>query len=221
MEELWKKKGMRRCRIGPVKVAIDKSFPLQGSAEAAWAVLSDIEATASCMPGAKITERVDETHYKGTVAVKVGPASLSFRGEIEVANKDVAAKTVRLLAKGMDSTGGSSASMDLTASVEAGEGGSSVLKGVCESSVSGKVAAFGGRLMNSVADQILDQFAANFAARVAAVPAAPPAASQDDPPAAKPASPQMPAEVPHQELNGLALAWGVFKSWLRGIFGGK
>jgi len=203
-----------------VKVTIDKSFPLPASPAAAWAVLSDIEATASCMPGAKITERVDDTHYKGTVAVKVGPASLSFRGEIEVMAIDPAARSLRLVAKGMDSTGSSSASMDLTATVEEAAGGASVLKGACESTVNGKAAAFGGRLMNSVSDQILDQFAANFAARVAA----PPPASRDDPPAnatSSPAPTATRAPAPQQELNGLALAWGALKSWLRGIFGGK
>ncbi len=190
-----------------MKVAIDKSFPLPAPPAAAWAVLSDIEATASCMPGAKITERVDDTHYKGTVAVKVGPASLSFRGEIEVMAKDPAARSLRLVAKGMDSTGSSSASMDLTATVEEAAGGTSLLKGMCESTVNGKAAAFGGRLMNSVSDQILDQFAANFAARVGSVS-----------PTSTP-TPTTPA--PQQDLNGLALAWGAFKSWLRGIFGGK
>lgn len=189
-----------------MKVTIDKSFPIAAAPQATWSVLSDVEAVASCMPGAKITERIDATHYKGTVSVKVGPASLSFRGEIEVLGMDAAAKSLHLAAKGTDTTGSSAASMDLMASVESADGGTSVLKGVCESSVSGKAAAFGGRLMNSVADQILDQFAGNFAAKVAA--SAPAASSAASAPVAT-------------ELNGLALAWGVFKSWLRGLFGKK
>ena len=194
-----------------MKVTIDKAFPIAGSPQATWSVLGDIEAVASCMPGARITERVDDTHYKGTVAVKVGPASLSFRGEIEVAARDDAARSLRLVAKGTDSTGSSAATMDLTASVESADGGNSTLKGVCESSVSGKAAAFGGRLMNSVADQILDQFAANFAARVAASNAT---ASQRN--ATAPA-----ASHAANEINGIAFAWSVFKRWLKGIFGGK
>ncbi len=194
-----------------MKVTIDKTFPIPAAPQATWAVLSDIEAVASCMPGAKITERVDDTHYNGTVAVKVGPASLSFKGEIEVVSIDPAARTLHLVAKGKDSTGASAASMDLIASVVEGEGSASALKGVCESSVSGKAAAFGGRLMNSVADQILDQFAANFTAKVVA---ATPAATSSAPiPASSAAAPQ--------ELNGLALAWGAFKTWLRDLFGGK
>jgi len=199
-----------------VKVTLDKAFPIPAAPQSTWAVLSDIEAVASCMPGAKITERVDETHYKGAVTVKVGPATLSFRGEIEVAAKDAAAKSLRLIAKGTDSTGSSAASMDLTATVENADGGMSTLRGVCESSVSGKAAAFGGRLMEGVADQILERFAANFAAKVAA--STPPASGGGASPAASSAAPGAPAPEAPRELNGLALAWGVFTSWLRGLF---
>jgi len=56
-------------------------------AERAWELLRDIERLAACMPGARITERIDERHYKGTVAVRFGPANLSFRGELELAAK--------------------------------------------------------------------------------------------------------------------------------------
>jgi hypothetical protein len=163
------------------------------------------------MPGAKITERIDATHYKGTVTVKVGPAMLSFRGEVEVRDVDATTMSLHLLAKGTDNTGTSAASMDLAARVEPADGGTSGLVGVSEVSMSGKAAAFGGRMMNTVADQVLNQFAANFATRVAAL-AAPPAAGTAPTPSAAPTA---------NELNGLALAWAAFKSWLRGLFAKK
>jgi carbon monoxide dehydrogenase subunit G len=106
-------------------------------------VLQDIAAVASCMPGAKITERVDDTHYKGTVAMKVGPASLSFRGDIEVKGLDASSRTLRLSAKGTDTTGSSAASMDLTARIDALDAKSCNLAGESEVSMSGKAAAFG------------------------------------------------------------------------------
>ncbi|MFZ9551804.1 MAG: SRPBCC domain-containing protein, partial [Hylemonella sp.] len=57
---------------------------MPASAQQAWRLLQSIESVAACMPGAKITERLDDSHYKGTVTVKFGPATMSFRGEIEV-----------------------------------------------------------------------------------------------------------------------------------------
>ena len=189
-----------------MKLRIEKSIPLQVPPQAAWDLLRDLEATAGCMPGAKITERIDDTHYKGTVTVKVGPATLAFRGDIELLEVDPSARSLRLKGKGTDATGASAATMELAARVEPADGGSSTLVGASETTMSGKIAAFGGRLMNSVSEQILEQFAANFAARAAAYAA--PAGSAAPPP------PEAPAE-----LDGLAFAWAVFKRWLRGLFG--
>jgi carbon monoxide dehydrogenase subunit G len=205
-----------------MKVELEKTFPLPGSAEIAWGFLQNIEAVAGCMPGAAITERLADGGYKGTVTVRVGPATMSFRGEVEVRDIDPAAHSLRLLGKGTDSTGTSGASMDLAARIEAVTDGSSNLVGKSEVAMSGKAAAFGGRMMNSVADQILKQFADNFATQVAALAAqrtaaaAPaPAAGADSTLAAAPSP--APPPVAH-ELNGLALLWAVFKDWLRGFF---
>ncbi|MCW5637040.1 MAG: SRPBCC family protein, partial [Rubrivivax sp.] len=155
-----------------MKVQLDKSFDLPGSAEQAWVVLGDVPRVAGCMPGARIAERVDDRHYKGTVAVKFGPANLSFRGEVEVLELDAATRTLRLVGKGTDTTGGSGASMDIRARVEPVDGARSKLVGTSEVSMSGKAAAFGSRLAGAVADQVLGQFAANFANEVQAEAAA-------------------------------------------------
>ena len=200
-------------------VKIDKTYPMPCSPEVAWEFLQNLEAVAACMPGAKITERVDAGRYKGTVTVKVGPATMAFRGEVEMKGVDPAARTLRLLGKGTDSTGSSGASMNLTARIDTAEGGLCSLVGASEVSMSGKAAAFGGRMMNTVADQILKQFADNFAGQVSALQAqrgatatagsgAPTAAVSIAPPAAG-------------ELNGLALVWTIFKNWLRALFSRK
>jgi carbon monoxide dehydrogenase subunit G len=216
-----------------VKVELVKTFPLPAAPEAAWKLLQDVEAVAGCMPGAKITQRVDDTHYKGTVTVRVGPATLSFRGDIEVKEIDAATRTLRLYGGGSDTTGSSAGSMDLTARIDAAEGGRSTLNGQSIVSLSGKAAAFGGRMVNSVADQILGQFAGNFAARLPAdAPQAAGDASASDAAAAEarasdgvaasqhPAAAAAPPPVA-AELNGLALLWAVIRDWLRGIFAGR
>jgi uncharacterized protein len=190
-----------------MKVQIDKVFAMPTSVDASWRFLQDIAAVAACMPGAKITERLDDKHYKGTVTVRVGPATMNFRGDIEVRELDAATRTLRLIGKGSDTTGTSGASIDLTARVEAADRGASNLVGKSEASVSGKAAAFGGRMMNSVADQVLQQFAANFAAQVESRNASQTGAA---PVAAPP-----PAQY---ELNGLALFWAILKDWFRGLF---
>ena len=202
-----------------MKVQIDKTYPMPCPPEVAWELLQDVEAVAGCMPGAKITERLDAGRYKGTVTVKVGPATMAFRGEVEMRDVDAAARSLRLLGKGTDSTGSSGASMNLTARVEAAERGLCALVGASEVSMSGKAAAFGGRMMNTVADQILKQFADNFAARVGALQAQRTASAGAGVGAAT-AAVSTPAPAA-RELNGLALVWAIFKDWLRGLLSKK
>jgi carbon monoxide dehydrogenase subunit G len=223
-----------------VKVELAKTFPLPAAPDTAWKLLQDVEAVATCMPGAKITQRIDDTHYKGTVTVRVGPATLSFRGDIEVKGIDAATRTLRLVGSGSDTTGSSAGSMDLTARIDSADEGRSVLNGQSVVSLSGKAAAFGGRMVNSVADQILGQFAGNFAARFPAaapkstsaspagasasstgVASAEGAAATSSAPAASRSPTPASAPPPAAELNGLALLWAVIRDWLRGIFAGR
>jgi carbon monoxide dehydrogenase subunit G len=190
-----------------MKVELEKTFPMPATPDAAWQFLQNIEGVAGCMPGARITERLDDTHYKGTVSVRVGPASMSFKGDIEVLGIDTDSRTLRLSGKGSDTTGTSGASMDLTARIEAGDGANCNLVGRSEVSMSGKAATFGGRMMGGVADQILKQFAANFATQVASLQ------GQQAGTAAAAAAPPL-----INELNGLALFWTVIKDWFRSLF---
>ena len=209
-----------------MKVELDRTFPLPVPAGVAWEFLQNIEAVAGCMPGARITERLPNGGYKGTVTVRAGPVTMSFRGDVDVRDIDPAAHSLRLLGKGSDSTGTSGASLDLAARIEAVGEGASTLVGRSEVAMSGKAAAFGGRMMTSIADQVLNQFAANFAREVAAFAArsagsngaapAAPAAPAQGPPAASPA-----LSPAGRELNGLALLWAVVKDWLRGLFSKK
>lgn len=195
-----------------MEVKLDKRYEVAASPQQAWAVLSDVRATAACMPGAQITEQLDDTHYKGTVKSKVGPAVMTFGGDVEVQGLDAAAHSLQLMAKGADKSG-SSASMNLLAHVEPGETpATSVLVGAATIIVSGKLAQFGNRLLVPVSDAMLAQFADNFRAAAAAVPA--PAVVGA--PAAEPAPAAAPAPV--KELNALALMWSVIKAWFAGLF---
>lgn len=199
-----------------MEVRLDKRYPVEADAARAWIVLSDVRAVAGCMPGAEITGETSPAHYKGAVKVKVGPVSTTFNGDIDVLELDPAARRIRLGAKGSE-RGGSTATMDLTASLEADGAERSMLVGSATVVVSGKLAQFGGRLMGQVSDMILAQFAANFAAAAAARPAeagqAPGAAAASTTASTPPAAPAS------TELNALAIFWGLVKRWLLGLFG--
>ena len=207
-----------------MEVKLDKRYALEVDAERAWLVLRDVKAVAECMPGAAITEQVDDKHYKGSVKVKVGPANAAFAGDIEVLALDEVAMKLQLLGKGAD-RGGSSASMDLTATVEPGESlGTSVLVGQAAVIVNGKFAQFGGRLMVQVSDMLLSQFVDNFRAAAAALPgpqgvAGSTAAESAPVASAAMSAPATAAPAKPNEINALAILWGLIKGWFAGLFG--
>jgi carbon monoxide dehydrogenase subunit G len=210
-----------------MKITIDKSLDLPLSPALAWDMLNDIEGVAACLPGAKITERVDETHYKGTVSVKLGPATVTFKGNIEVAAADPVARELHIIGTGSDTGGSSGASLDLHAKVEATESGGSRLSGTSEVSVTGKVAAFGARLMNSVSEVLLQKFFANLGARAEALQAAQAAQSaaaamleEVTVDAAGAAAVVTPPAAPAAEtkLNAFALVWAVLRDFIANLF---
>jgi len=201
-----------------MEVKLDKQYPLDVDAARAWALLSDLKATAACMPGAEITEQLSETSYKGGVKVKVGPAVAQFGGTVDVLEKSDAERKVVMLGKGADK-GGSSASMDLTATIvpDPANPAHCILNGSAAVIVNGKFAQFGGRMMVQVSEMILGQFVENFRQTALAMPggaAAAPAAAGAVPAAAASVKPQVAGEI-----NGLAIFWALVKGWFSGIFG--
>ncbi len=193
-----------------MQVDLDKQFDLPGSTTQGWEFLQDIPGVASCMPGAEITDKIDDNNYKGKVKMKIGPAAMAFNGDIVINSVDAVKREINLIGKGQDSKGSSSASMDLTASIIETDGGMSALKGNASVTVTGKAASMGGRMMMQVADQILNQFGSNFADHIAAMGEGREAEEAREHIAEQP-----------QEINGLKFAWTVFIGWLRSLFGGK
>lgn len=203
-----------------MEVTIDKQYPIPASIENCWQVLSNITDLATCMPGASITEKLDETHYKGSVKVKVGPAAAAFAGDIEVQGIDLALKQIRLLGKGAD-RGGSSASMQLTASLVSQPDGTTNLVGKADVIVNGKFAQFGGRMMTSVSDMILQQFADNFSVKAQALGNAHATTQDEISTSDLSQKAALAAKAPHTELNGLAIAWMLIKDFFKGLVGKK
>lgn len=214
-----------------MEVKLDKRYPLDVDPARAWAILADLKAVAGCMPGAELTEQLSDTSYKGGVKVKVGPAVAQFGGQVDVLEKDEAARKMVLRGKGADK-GGSSASMDLSATIEADPANpaASVLHGDAAVIVNGKFAQFGGRMMVQVSDMILVQFVENFRQAALALPAPASQAIADDaavafggaaaaPAVAEPAPRSAPPVA--QEINGLAIVWALIKNWWLGLFGKK
>ena len=62
----------------------DNAFEVPLPPEQAWPVLMDIRGIAPCMPGAQLTEVVDDKTYKGNIGVRLGPVALTFAGTVDL-----------------------------------------------------------------------------------------------------------------------------------------
>ena len=128
-------------------------------------VLSDVERVAPLLPGATLEGKEDDDTYVGTVKVKVGPISVSYRGTIYFQELDHEARRAVMRASGREVNGQGSTEATITATVS-GSDSTSVLTMDTDMEVRGKVAQFGRGAIGNVSQKILDQFARNLEAQV-------------------------------------------------------
>jgi carbon monoxide dehydrogenase subunit G len=172
-------------------VEFDNSFEVPLRPAEAWPLLMDIRRIAPCMPGAEITEVVDDTTYKGRIAVRLGPVALAFAGVIKFEELDGVNYKARVKAQGSDAKGRGAANAASVFRLEPAGSGSKVLVHT-DLSLSGAVAQYGRGvgIIQATAAQIMSQFAANLKAQIGQQPAAPApvADAQPSSPAARPIS---------------------------------
>ncbi|OZM70106.1 carbon monoxide dehydrogenase [Amycolatopsis antarctica] len=136
---------------------LDHQFTVPATVEEVWKAVIDPERVAPCMPGATLTE-VDGDTFRGTVKVKLGPISLTYKGNGEFVEKDEGARRVVIKASGKDARGGGSAAATVTLTLT-GDGGSTNGAVETDLNVTGKPAQFGRGLISEVSGKILDSFA--------------------------------------------------------------
>jgi len=201
----------------------DNSFEVPLPPAKAWKVLLDIERIAPCMPGAELTEIVDNTTYKGKIAVRLGPVALSFAGVVKFEAIDDANHTARISAQGSDAKGRGGANASAAFRLEPAGSGSKVLVHT-NLTLSGSIAQYGRGvgIIQATAAQIMNQFAKRLKEQLAQERvAAPPLVPHDASPAHVATSPplrSLPAP-PAKPISGFTLmakvVWNAFTSLFR------
>ncbi len=152
-----------------MKANINKTFQVERPIKEVWDFLSDPTKIVTCVPGAKLTEKIDDQNFKGTVTMKIGPVVTSFNGQIKLVRLDKATHTMEIHGKGVDTKGKGSADMVLTGNlVDNGDQTTEVTNNM-ELSITGKLAQFGSRMIVDVSDHIFKQFLSNFRNQLQAV----------------------------------------------------
>jgi carbon monoxide dehydrogenase subunit G len=226
----------------------DNAFEVPLPPAEAWPVLMDIRGIAPCMPGAQLTDVIDDKNYKGNISVRLGPVALTFAGVVTFEEIDNVNHTARVRAQGTDAKGRGSAQAKATFKLEPSATGSKVMVHT-DLTLSGAVAQYGRGvgMIQATASALMNQFAAALKKKIAQQPApqaavapqqrseappAPAAASAAAPASAAPASaapppaasatpraaPLPPAAKP---ISGFTLMVQVLWNSIRGLFGGQ
>jgi uncharacterized protein len=139
---------------------ISKTFVVNAAPDAVWAFLTDPQRVARCLPGAAITNQVDERTHAGTITVKVGPVAATYKGTMRFERLDAAARTAEIVAAGQDVRGKGGADMRMTSRLVAREAGVTEVAITSQVNVMGILAQFGRGMIQDVSDQMFDKFVA-------------------------------------------------------------
>jgi len=139
---------------------IENTVEVDAPLDRVWALVNDIPRVAPCMPGAALTGVLDDKTYEGTVAVKLGPLRMSYKGKVTVDEVDDAAHSARLTASGKDTKGAGTAKASVETRLEPASDTRTRLQVTSDVQLTGKVASFGrGGAINDVATRLFGQFA--------------------------------------------------------------
>ncbi|MEU1540327.1 SRPBCC family protein [Actinacidiphila glaucinigra] len=122
----------------------------------AWALLTDVERIAPCMPGAQLTGRDGDT-YNGLVKVKVGPVTVQYKGTAAFEEQDAGSRTAVLRARGRDARGQGNADARITARLVP-EGDATMVTVETRLTITGKIAQFGKGMIEEVSRKLLGRF---------------------------------------------------------------
>ena len=204
---------------------IENEFTVATPVDDLWAYLLDVERIAPCMPGAELTETIDEQHWKGKVNMKFGPVALSFAGTVQMTERDDEAHRAVLHAKGMEAKGKGAANATVTSWLEPASDGETTVKMTADITLTGAAAQLSRGLLPEISKKLTQQFADCLEAtmnaeRAAATPVAPDTGEV----AATPAPAPTPAPVATKHVGGIGLGlsaiWAVIRNFFRRLFGG-
>jgi carbon monoxide dehydrogenase subunit G len=139
-------------------------FTVPVPVDEAWPALLDIERVAPCMPGASV-EEYDGKTVTGSVKVKVGPITVTYKGTAVFEEQDEAAHRMVLIASGRETRGQGTARATVTSTLAENDGGTTVSVRT-DLTVTGRPAQFGRGVMAEVGDRLVGQFAACLAERL-------------------------------------------------------
>jgi len=137
---------------------VSRSFIVESPPGRVWDYLVRPELVVRCLPGASLHESSEDgRHHEGSVTIKVGPLSVSYRGSADFVEVDAEARRLRVKGKGREKSGAGAVSMDLLLEVPAADAGCEVRIGAAIQ-LAGKIVTFGRGMIDVVTEEVLTSF---------------------------------------------------------------
>src|SRR4051795_9663356 len=141
----------------------ENEFEVEAPLDQVWDTVLDVERVAPTVPGAQVLERSGDDAFKVAIKVKVGPMSMTYRGEVEITERDETAHRAVMKARAKESRGQGMADADVTM-VLSGDDGRTSATVTTDVELSGKVATMGQGVLQDVSGRLAQTFADNLAA---------------------------------------------------------
>jgi carbon monoxide dehydrogenase subunit G len=160
-------------------VVLKESFEVRAPVDSVWRFVMDPGQVAACMPGAVLDETVDERTFHGTIRVKVGAITTSYKGRVQLVDVDESAHSVRMTAEGREA-GGGTAKGSMSSALRAVDGGRTAVDMESTVEITGRIAQMGRGMIQGVSKELFAQFVASATARLEAAPGTQPAVGATD-----------------------------------------
>jgi carbon monoxide dehydrogenase subunit G len=157
---------------------LENKFTIDAPIDKAWQALNTPETVAPCFPGATLQEYEGDS-FTGTVKVKLGPISLTYKGKGTYVSRDEENHKVVIKANGRDSRGNGTANATVTGTMVADGPKRTSVTMVTDMTITGRPAQFGRGVISDVADKIIGQFSSCVATKLAPEEEAAPAAAEE------------------------------------------
>ena len=156
-------------------IEINESFDVPRAApREVWDLLSDPHAVVECVPGAALGDAHEDGSFDGSLAVKFGPARVTFRARIEL-DLDDGEMSGSVTARGKDSQGGTRFRATMSFKVtEAPEAAGSRVLINGENEITGKLSGIVEAGAKIVVKRMAADFAENLQAKVGGAGEKPP-----------------------------------------------
>ena len=191
---------------------IEERFEVQAPVERVWKYMIDPKRVVECLPGAQLLEQKDDQTFLGAIKVKVGPLSMSYKGQAKFTEINEQTHQVRMVGDAREVTGSGSTKVSMLSTVVPLASGGSEVSVNADVELAGKIVQFGRGMIEEVSRQMFRQFATCVKQQLEAA---------DDPaPVAN-----GPVEA-HTETKAVAAAplafraiWAIIARFFEGLFG--